>query len=1423
MTTKARTMRVLLAVLLFAASSAFAAQRHATPTGAGARTGMDESNAWSFAEAMYAETGDTVNLHAGTYPYIFAPENSGTGSQPIVFRAFESDVVTITGASDGNPDMVYFPGSYVELWNVYLITAENVAWNGNYAVSLGGDHNALHGVRLIKGGDIQTEYMSNNYRTRGVNIYGSYNTIDSCWIRGMVESVVLSGGSARYHKIRWNRIHNSALNGIICGGSNDGTTNWMGVLIEGNNIDSCGEDNMQWQQGTDPYSYEKNKGYIVRGNYLARAYENAIDRKGAAFVVCENNIMHTANSDDEGWTNGTEDWGTGPIIERGNPEALNEYYCLDRGNVMWDGPGGITMSHGGQFINNLMANNRRKLTVSNTADSTEDALKDINLEGSSTTRSVLNNILIGQPNHSYVWLWNMETSPLDIDNQLYYDTTGALRFYYRLSGGTSAKVYGLSAWQSRLNTTYTSFTGRDAHAISSNPLFVNFPFRPYSYNASWGWSLDAGSPAIGAARCWTFASGAGSPSTSLVVENPYVFTDGFGIVQGDSIDIDGDVRRITSINYSTRTLTLSSGASWSDNDSVWFYVNGARVTNLGPYANVTTVVDPGGDPGGAPATPTALTPANGSTRTSPVTFSWSASGGAENYYLCVSADGWESLIINQSTLTDTFYTASLPGGGSYVWNIAAGNTYGWSAFSGDWTFATSTPSAYRDTLTLSWNNVSHKITPDTTTVVEFSNLQRTGIDVAIDNPTSREVYWLGVTWKTDPPPTIPLDGSWCRFYRAGGDTVYGQYIAGGSSGVTPLWVASNYLNRSNPQATGAMTVTRTAVDDDILLGNLGTSRVLEVKGYNGGAYVSMRDTDETETIRMFGSVGTISTTGNVEAGQVVKAADIDLSTHDYTDSNLYIGKLTALNMRDSGWGNTAVGVDALMQNDSGWVNTAVGLEAMKLNLYGYRNTAIGAYALRTATAAHHTTAIGAFALGSCDTSWRNTALGYAALYNLVDGGFNTALGYAAGWSSTRGMYNTLVGYYAAELDSIGSKNSSLGYFSLFQNQADGNTAMGYAAMYGNITGQYNVALGHAAGYENTQGDYNIFLGYNAGNGYQTTSNNQFIAGSYWGPIWNVYFGEGRYDSTPSAYAINGTSGMGTNVAGGDIEIVGGNSTGNAAGGRVVFKTVKAYQGSGASENENSKVRGWFDTQGNFVVDTTTFFVDATKHQVIFGNNTTTSNEKLVVYNAVQHFAGSSTDRQGVIFDRGTSLKPSATQGAIFVQTNGLENGEAMVYRADAYKIQSEDSVDRMTIAANGTVGFGTGRVGVGTLNPAARLSVVQASGSDSVLFDLRSNNDVGFQLGRASYGTLFRHASEAVDFLAVTISGSSKPGMTTTPDFWLYEDGTFKAAKFQLIALNTAPANAGDTGTLGEIRVVDGYIYVCTATNTWKRAAIATW
>ena len=54
-------------------------------------------------------------------------------------------------------------------------------------------------------------------------------------------------------------------------------------------------------------------------------------------------------------------------------------------------------------------------------------------------------------------------------------------------------------------------------------------------------------------------------------------------------------------------------------------------------------------------------------------------------------------------------------------------------------------------------------------------------------------------------------------------------------------------------------------------------------------------------------------------------------------------------------------------------------------------------------------------------------------------------------------------------------------------------------------------------------------------------------------------------------------------------------------------------------------------------------------------------------------------------------------------------------------------------------------------------------------------------------------------------------------------NGKIACSTLSVFGLNTAPASATDTGTLGEIRITSGYVYVCVGTNTWVRSALTTW
>ena len=85
----------------------------------------------------------------------------------------------------------------------------------------------------------------------------------------------------------------------------------------------------------------------------------------------------------------------------------------------------------------------------------------------------------------------------------------------------------------------------------------------------------------------------------------------------------------------------------------------------------------------------------------------------------------------------------------------------------------------------------------------------------------------------------------------------------------------------------------------------------------------------------------------------------------------------------------------------------------------------------------------------------------------------------------------------------------------------------------------------------------------------------------------------------------------------------------------------------------------------------------------------------------------------------------------------------------------------------------------------------------------------------------------AADALALSTAGverarldsSGQLGLGTNSPSCLLDLNTNK------LRLRTAktPSAANDSGSAGDICWDSGYVYVCVATNTWKRAALATW
>ena len=117
--------------------------------------------------------------------------------------------------------------------------------------------------------------------------------------------------------------------------------------------------------------------------------------------------------------------------------------------------------------------------------------------------------------------------------------------------------------------------------------------------------------------------------------------------------------------------------------------------------------------------------------------------------------------------------------------------------------------------------------------------------------------------------------------------------------------------------------------------------------------------------------------------------------------------------------------------------------------------------------------------GNYPVGTENVALGNEALDALTSGGdYNTALGYAALTANTSGQRNTAVGRTAMSAHTTGSFNTAVGMGSLSNStSANYNTGLGYNALANNTTASNNTAVGYAALEVNTTGAANVAVGY----------------------------------------------------------------------------------------------------------------------------------------------------------------------------------------------------------------------------------------------------------------------------------------------------------------------------------------------------------
>src|SRR4029453_7900447 len=127
---------------------------------------------------------------------------------------------------------------------------------------------------------------------------------------------------------------------------------------------------------------------------------------------------------------------------------------------------------------------------------------------------------------------------------------------------------------------FQAATNYDVQSLTIDPLFIEAAAPKRAFR------LKEGPPGIDGGSFLTPAVGAGS-GTTLTVANAGFFTDGFGLVRGDMIQVGANSPvEIISIDYATNVITLASAQSWSNGQAVSLAYNGSA-PDIGAFESTT--------------------------------------------------------------------------------------------------------------------------------------------------------------------------------------------------------------------------------------------------------------------------------------------------------------------------------------------------------------------------------------------------------------------------------------------------------------------------------------------------------------------------------------------------------------------------------------------------------------------------------------------------------------------------------------------------------------------------------------------------------------------------------------------------------------------------------------------------------------------
>ena len=690
------------------------------------------------------QAGDTVFLRAGEYQEIISPKNNGYQGLPITFTNYPNEIALVVGSGPDKPGVVclgWIP--YIQGTGGDRSLGEATWGVGKNYITIDGLHisykwsqdptfkwtvgearfahvhidvyestgNVIRNCKIYQATDGLNNYM-NNYQQEGILFCGNTCTIENNDISGFWLGVFLAGRAPRNCIIRKNFIHDIGSSPIDIGSPE--STIIQSTLVEDNILGpTWNEDGIQFEPDYAYVGQVRNMGVVIRRNTFVGCAENSIDLKGAGQILIEDNVAYSSPGQDNGgieWdyalrktvrdTTGTQYYTTSDgskvlinnrsggsgFITLGSGE--NTKNVIVRNNIAYDNKnqiGPILSTYKKMKIyNNTFVNGNRDYTGPNSSYGngvSRDGFQSFVCYGAGANPDpeygfVFKNNIAASHNDGEISLNLMgfdraPSNQLDLDYNLYCNPNGV-----RLCdpGGGAATFYSLPAWK-----VYAGGRGYDLHSKeATSPGFVNVPLYPVGAYPKFDFSLTPSSPAKGAGGPLTKTTSAGF-GTTVKMWDAEMFCTGYGVIPGDSIIVGNNFAvRVVSV-IDKQTLTIDRSITWNAGDSVSLEKLGFT-PDIGASLSLTSAPITGT----VPNPTTNIAPLDNSTVTSPVTLIWNSVPNASRYWVCVSLDHWDTLWYSSSSSPNTSVILNIPESSTALWNVAAGNEWGWSSWSDDW-------------------------------------------------------------------------------------------------------------------------------------------------------------------------------------------------------------------------------------------------------------------------------------------------------------------------------------------------------------------------------------------------------------------------------------------------------------------------------------------------------------------------------------------------------------------------------------------------------------------------------------------------------------------------------------------------------------------------------------------------------------------